>query len=309
MGNSSARNVTFHDLEVLLAFSSAEHLGQAAESLGVSVASVQRTIRALEAKLGVELVERDGRRLRLRNAGRVLARQAARLLRSRADAIDEVLVAAGSDLAPLRVGHTFSLGIEVVPRIIAIFLRESADARVALRQGAATAIIASLLSGEVDAAFTSICPVEPDVRVVPLFTEPMVLAVPADDPLVGEPAVELARVADRRFIAMSEGSSSRGFMMTACARAGFTPNVVLETDDLFSVTGAVAAGIGAAVVPGRMGDQGHSGVALIPLIEPVPTRRTVCLAYRREPGHEAQLRALREVAQRYAATAPSLRPA
>jgi LysR family malonate utilization transcriptional regulator len=136
-----------------------------------------------------------------------------------------------------------------------------------------------------------------------------VLAVPADDPLVGEPAVELARVADRRFIAMSEGSSSRGFMMTVCARAGFTPNVVLETDDLFSVTGAVAAGIGAAVVPGRMGDQGHSGVALIPLIEPVPTRRTVCLAYRREPGHEAQLRALREVAQRYAATAPSLRPA
>jgi DNA-binding transcriptional LysR family regulator len=84
---------------------------------------------------------------------------------------------------PLRIGHTFSLGIEVVPQIIASFLDRSAGSRVMLRQDSAVAIIESLLRGEVDAAFTSIAPVEPDVRVVPLFEEPMLLAVPVADPL------------------------------------------------------------------------------------------------------------------------------
>jgi LysR family transcriptional regulator, transcription activator of glutamate synthase operon len=302
-----ARHVTFHDLEILLAFSSTEHLGQAARHLGLSVASIQRAIRGLEDKVGVALVERDGRRLRLRHAGWVLAREAARMLRARCDAVDEVLAAAGAERVPLRIGHTFSLGIEVVPRIVATFLERSAGARVMLRQDAATTIIESLLSGEIDAAFSSISPVEPDVRVVPLFTEPMLLAVPAGDPLAGADAVELARVGERRFVAMSEGSSSRGYMMRACARAGFTPRVVLDTDDLFSVAGAVAAGIGLAVLPGRMRDYRHPGVVLIPLVEPVPTRRTVCLAYRRHSGRELQLSVLREVAQRHAATTPSLR--
>ncbi|MGD0556793.1 MAG: LysR family transcriptional regulator [Streptosporangiaceae bacterium] len=302
-----ARQVTFHDLEVLLTFSSTEHLGQAARQLGMSAPSIQRSIRALEDKLGVVLVERDGRRLRLRQPGWVLARQAARLVRARADAVDEVLAAAGVDLVPLRIGHTFSLGVAVVPRIVAAFLDRSAGTRLKLRQDAATAIIASLLSGDVDAAFTSISPVEPDVRVVPLFEEDMLLAVPADDPLAGAGAVELARVSDRRFVAMSEGSSSRGHMMLACARAGFTPRVVLDADDLFSVAGAVAAGIGVAILPARMGDYGHPGIELIPLIESVPTRRTICLAYRRQPGREAQLNMLREVAQLHVASDESLR--
>jgi len=302
-----ARQVTFHDLEILLAFSSGEHLGQAARNLGMSTASVQRSIRALEDKLGVVLVERDGRRLRLRRAGWVLAGQAARLLRSRSDAVDEVLAAAGGELVPLRIGHTFSLGIEVVPQIVATFLDRSAGVRVMLRQDAATTIIESLLSGDIDAAFTSIAPVEPDVRVVPLFEEPMLLAVPTGDALATEEAVDLARVGDRRFVAMSEGSSSRGYMMRACARAGFTPRVVMDTDDLFSVTGAVAVGIGLAVLPGRMRDYRHPGVVLIRLIEAVPTRRMVCLAYRRKSGREAYLGVLREVAQQHAATTPSLR--
>lgn len=301
-----ARQVTFQDLEILLAFSTTEHLGQAARNLGLSVPSIQRSIRALEGKLGVVLVERDGRRLRLRHAGWVLARQAARLLRSRSDAVDEVLAAAGAELVPLRIGHTFSLGIEVVPQIVAAFLDRSAGTRVMLRQDAATSIIESLLSAEVDAAFTSISPVEPDVRVVPLFREPMLLAVPVSDPLAGSEAVELASVEERRFVAMSEGSSSRGYMVRACARAGFSPRVVMDADDLFSVTGAVAAGIGLSVLPGRMRDYRHPGVALIPLLEPVPTRRTVCLAYRRQSTRETQLNVLREVAQRHAASTPSL---
>jgi DNA-binding transcriptional LysR family regulator len=95
--------------------------------------------------------------------------------------------------------------------------------------------------------------------------------------------------------------------MLACARAGFSPRVVMDTDDLFSVTGAVAAGIGLALVPGSMRDYRHPGVALVPLAETVPTRRTVCLAYRRRTGRDKQLSVLSEVAQRHVVIRRSLR--
>ena len=298
--------MTFHDLEVLLAFSATEHLGAAAEQLGYSVASVQRTIRALEGKLGVALIERDGRRVRLRQPGWVLAQHAARVLRSRSDALDAVLAAAGLGEVPLRVGHTFSLGISVVPRIVARLLRASPAIRITLRQGPATAMVATLLSGGIDAAFTSISPVEPDIRVVPLFSEELLLAVGRDDPLAARERVDLAEVRERDFVAMADGSNSRGFLMRACARAGFTPRIAMETDDLFSVQGAVGAGVGVSVLPARMSDHDHPGVALVPLDEAVPTHRTICLAYRENPAREGALRALRAAALEQVALDPSL---
>jgi LysR family transcriptional regulator, transcription activator of glutamate synthase operon len=306
-GYEGADDVTFHDLEILLAFSANEHLGVTADRLGLSPASVQRAIRALETKLGVPLIERDGRRLRLKPSGWVLAEQAVRVLRSRSDAVDVVRAAAGLADVPLRVGHTFSLGIAVVPRIVARFMRARPTVRVMLRQGPATATVSSLLSGDVDAAFTSISPVEPDIRVLPLFTEAMLLAVPADDPLAARSEADLAELRERGFVAMRSGSSSRDHMMRACVRAGFTPRIVMETDDLFSVQGAVGAGIGLSVLPARMSDQAHPGVAMLPLREDVPTLRTICLAYRESTVRAASLHTLRHVAREHVALDPSLR--
>lgn len=299
-----AGELTFRDLEVLLVFSQTEHLGRAAEQLGCSTASVQRTLRSVEDKLGVVLVEREGRRLRLRHAGWVLARQAAGVLRSRSDAVDSVRAAGSSYEVPLRVGHTFSLGLRVVPETIAAFLHRDPAVRVVLRQGPATMTVASLLAGEIDAAFTSISPVEPDISVVPLFEEAALLAVPAGQPVGDGGPVALADVRERPFVAMGGGANSRGFLDTACARAGFRPRVVVDTDDLFSVTGLVAAGVGVSVVPASMGDHHHPGVTLLPLAEEVPTRRTVSLAYRPGTVRGPALRELCATARRTASRPP-----
>ena len=297
--------LTFRDLEVLLAFSSTEHLGRTADQLACSAASVQRALRSMEAKLGVVLVERDGRRLRLRRAGWVLAEQAARVLRSRSDAVDTVRAVGSANEVPLRIGHTFSLGVCTVPEIVARFVRGSAAMRVVLRQGPATTMVSSLLSGEIDAAFTSISPVEPDIRVVPLFHEAALLAVPAHEaPEHGGRPVPLRAVRERPFVAMRDGANSRGFLTAACARAGFSPRVVVDTDDLFSVAGLVAAGLGVSVLPARMTDYHHPGLALLPLAEEVPTRRTISLAYRPGGVRDEALRALSASAQRYV-TRPS----
>jgi DNA-binding transcriptional LysR family regulator len=98
-------DVGFHELEIFLEFSRSEHLGAAAEALGYSVSSIQRAVRILEKRLGVPLVQRDGRRVRLLHTGHVLADHAAHVIRARSEAVNAVLVAAGRRQSKLSIGH------------------------------------------------------------------------------------------------------------------------------------------------------------------------------------------------------------
>jgi LysR family transcriptional regulator, transcription activator of glutamate synthase operon len=298
--DTPASEVTFADLETFLVFARTEHFGRTAAELGVSVATVQRGIRSLERKLGVALVEQAGRRVRLRHPGHILAREAHAVLRARSDAVNTTIAESGQPRRLLRVAHTYSLGLEFVPGALAELLRERPELRFRCQQGPATDVVAALLRGDADIAFTSLSPAEPNVVVRPLFTESLLLAVPAGDPLAGADPVALADVRDRPFIAMDPGSSSRTHMINACARAGFVPRIAADASDLFAVESMVGAGIGVAVVPEGMSGHHHPRVARLPIADPPSVTRTIFLAhYATGAAHDSVL-ALAAIAQRTA---------
>ena len=89
-------------------------------------------------------------------------------------------------------------------------------------------------------------------------------------------------------------------MLQACARAGFAPQIAIEVADIFTLEGVVGAGIAVSVVPERMNDHVHPRIARIPLIESVPTRRTVQLAYLRHDREHRPLAALAAAARAFA---------
>lgn len=289
--------ITFSDLETLVAFARTEHFGHTAAELGVSVATVQRSIRTLERKLGAPLIEQSGRRVRMLRTGNVLVREAHGLLRARRDAIDNTLADAGHPQRLLRIAHTFSLGLGFVPRVLAALLVEHPGLRLRCWQGSATDVIAALLRGEADVAFTSVSPHEGEMVVVPLFTESLLLAVPADDPLAQRPNVSLAQVRERPFIAMELGASSRNHMVNACARAGFMPRIAVEGNDLFVIESMVGAGIGVSVVPESMTDHQHPRVVRIRIVDPAPAGRTILLAYPNAGAHHESIEDLDRIAR------------
>jgi LysR family transcriptional regulator, transcription activator of glutamate synthase operon len=288
-------DVSFHDLETFLVFARLEHFGHAAAQLGVSTATVQRAVRALERKLGVELVEQVGRRVRLRHAGHVLVREAGAVLRSRFDAVATTRAESGSPQRLLRIAHTYSLGLGFVPSVLADLLARRPELRFRCHQTSATEVVTHLLRGDADVAFTSTSPDVADVVVVPLFTEPLLLAVPLGDPLAGRAEVELREARDRPFVAMAPGSSSRTHMANACARAGFVPRIAVEGSDPFVVESMVGAGLGVSVVPGRMSDHHHPRVARVPLTDR-SAERTIFLAHPKRSAAATTVRALAKVA-------------
>lgn len=269
--------VTFGDLEMFVAFAQCEHFGQTARELGVSVPTVQRRLRALEREVGVALIENHGRRVRLRHAGSVLGREAQLLLRARTEALRAVREDAGEPRRLLRVAHTYSLGVRFVPGVLAQLLDQFPGLRLETRQESATAVASGLLRGDADVAFTSISPADPSISICPLFTETMLLAVRSSDALAARDTIDLRDTMNRSFVAMSRGSSSTQFLISACARAGFAPRIAAEASDLFGVESMVAAGLGVALVPERMSDYEHPGVTRLGVTAPV-IERTIFLA-------------------------------
>jgi DNA-binding transcriptional LysR family regulator len=289
--NNLENELTFRELEIIAAFSRTEHLGRAAEELDCSISSIQRALHAVETRLGVTIVEREGRRLRLVQAGRVLAEHALRMLRNRIDAVDAVLTVSGRSSKVFRIGHLITLGRTLAPKLVAAAVARDPGLRVALRTGPTSVLIARLLAGELDIALVSPLPREADLIVMPLLVEPVRLAVAASDPLARLKSIDLGVVRDRTFVATGDGSV-RHDLLNACARAGFTPKVTIEVQDKYTLEGIVAAGLGVAIVPACMGDFPNPNVVHVPLEEKIPTQRIVGLAYPRDAAMSEPLDAI-----------------
>lgn len=290
--------LSFRDLEIFLAFAQTEHLGRAAELLGCTAGAVQRRVRAIEARLGVALVEKDGRRVQLLHAGHVLAERAAQVVRSRTDIVESVLAASGRARGVLRIGHMFSLGLAFVPRFVAKLRAEQPGLRIELRQGRTNTILVQLLAGEVDAAFVAPCPNEADLVAIPLFTEGVSLAVCVDDPLAAHEIVDPIDLRDRPFVALAEGAGSRVDLVQACARAGFVPQIAIEVGDMCTLESIVAAGLAISIVPEEMRNHAHPRLKRVALRDTVATRRTVGLVYPRDARTDGPLGSLIAIAQR-----------
>jgi DNA-binding transcriptional LysR family regulator len=208
------------------------HFGRAAERLHIVQPAVSQQLRRLEAELGTKLVDRSTRRVALTAAGQRLLPEARAAL-----AAVERARAAVAGPAPLRLGTTTGLG-ERLPRLLARLdrpvelVRVPAAAR--LRLVAAGSLDAALIRGEADA---------PGVRLEPVWTDPLLVALPAAHPLAGAEPLPLARLAELplRLPARDANPPLVDLVLGACRAAGFEPRraPALDEQDMLA---AIAAG-------------------------------------------------------------------
>ncbi|MEU8260220.1 LysR family transcriptional regulator [Micromonospora sp. NPDC048999] len=186
-----------HQLRLFLVLAEELHFGRAAKRLFLTQPALSQQIRALEDRLGVDLVRRSSRQADLTEAGRSLVPEARDLVA----AMDRLRGVAATFSRQVR-GHLKigAIGGEAfMPYATAIL------AELSTRHPGITVEICSvnfveqvfaLPRGEVDAAFLR-PPLPPGLRSLHLATEPRVACLPADDPLVGQAPLTLAQLSDR----------------------------------------------------------------------------------------------------------------
>jgi len=243
-------------LRVIKAIADEGSITAAATSLGYSQPAVSQQIKRLEKRLGVAVIERVGRSVRLTEAGRVLARHA--------PAVTTALDAAAGELAELRglrAGRVRLVGFPsasptVVPRLLTDLAEHHPGITITYVEAEPPEAVEAVREDRADIALTFSYPGDRDdphgssasgLAVRAVGADDLLAVLPEGHPAGGRERVRVADLADENWIAGCP--RCRGHLLELCGRAGFEPKIGFETDNFVAVEGMVAQGLGVALLP------------------------------------------------------------
>jgi DNA-binding transcriptional LysR family regulator len=237
---------TFHEVVSTGSFTAA------ARSLGYTQPAVTQQIRALEREAGVPLFSRDGRRMRLTEAGETLARHAEVILGNLGAAQQQLQALARLRAGRVRVCAFPSANATLIPEALARLLADHPEVRVELQEAEPPESLTRLLAGDFDVVLAFSYPgthaeLPAELVEIRLMEDLLTVLLPVGHPLSRRHAVRLAELAQARWIAGCP--RCRANFLQICAAQGFEPDIVVTTDDNLALQSMVAAGIGLAVAP------------------------------------------------------------
>ncbi|GJM74073.1 hypothetical protein HMSSN036_62890 [Paenibacillus macerans] len=225
MRNGAIGLVELRQLQYFVKVARKEHVTQAAEELHVAQSAVSRQIHQLEQELGVNLFMQKGRNLHLTAVGQLFCSRVETILKDLDRAVNEVHEFIDPEQGEIRLGFPNSLGIHIIPSVVAEFRKLYPNVKFRFRQGTYPTLIRDVVSGEVDLAFISPFPENHDqVTGNVVLTEDLVAILPPGHPLAGEQSIKLSQLKDEKFILFSKGYSLRPIVWHACLEAGLPRN-------------------------------------------------------------------------------------
>ena len=285
-------DITFRKLEILLAFMETGNLARAAERLDISTVSVHRALHSLETGMRCALFRHEGRNLHPTDAAHTLAEAAREVLRTMSEGIRATRETAGYSADRIRIGSLYSLTSHTVPTIVMGMKLRKPDLHVELVLGSNADLLQRLRDGVIDAALLGRPEGAADVESELLFEDDIFFAAPTGSPYGAMQEVDLGACASERFVSLSEGFVTYAGFHESFRIAGFTPNVVMETGDIFSLMNLVSGGIGYTLLPGRVRGVMPQRVQLIPLQKRYLMRQKIGVSFLRTRERDPNLLAL-----------------
>jgi len=224
---------------------------QAAEQLGVTQPAVSLQVRALEKRLGTQLLDRSGRRVEPTEAGARLYRGAQRLLALEQQVLDEVAAEGDGDLSgALSIGASTGPAAVVVPQLLGGFQRAHPAVRVALEVHDTRMVVELVAERRLELGIVGAAPRHRAVRFEPFAYDEVVLVMPPGHRFAGR-AVDVHELASESLVVMQEGAGVRRIVEDELRRLGvrlrdLDPRLELGLQE--SVRSAVLAGYGVTFI-------------------------------------------------------------
>ncbi|MDT3232051.1 LysR family transcriptional regulator [Pseudomonas sp. rhizo25] len=261
----------------------------AAERLFVAQSALSRQIKALENQLQTPLFERTARQPRLTAAGEAFYPRARNLLGELLKASEMATQVGNGQLGTLRLSHSSTVPMSgALLQGISTWLERCPGVSMDIAKLSSEAQLEEIADGRLDVGLLRL-PVlrqREGVRVVPLYNEPLVLAVPPSHPLAcSDGAVELARLKDEAFISIPHPQRGGLSYLSAelCMRAGFFPRAARVMSRKTTQLQLIQTGFGIALLPKSMQDIAPANLHFLPLADP-DCHSTVALACAQLPS-------------------------
>ncbi|WP_346769176.1 LysR family transcriptional regulator [Planctomonas sp. JC2975] len=245
-----------HTLRIVRAIVEHGSITAAAAALGYSQPAVSQHLRRTEARIGMPLVARSGRGVRLTEAGRVLARHARTITTALDAAAGELAELSGLRAGRVRLAAFPTASSTLVPQVLRQLAAAHPGIGITYLEAEPPEAVEAVRAQQADLAITFSYPgdrVDPHgesargLVVIPLWEDEMMVALPAGHPASRGKRVDLESLSEENWIAGCP--RCRGHLLQLAETSGFQPSIAYETDNFTAVLGMVSAGLGVAILP------------------------------------------------------------
>lgn len=274
----------------------------ASEDLHLSTPALSKQIKDLENELGVRLLDRDTKHVRLTNAGSVFLNEAHAILAHAGRAADLAREAAKGSRGRLAIGNIGPITANLIATRLATFCAHYPDVEIDLIDMDVPSQIAALHEGEIHIGFVTAAAVKTlpaYFKSVSVFTTPLMAALSSDHRLASLSTIPLAELAKERLYCISSGKQSlhRAYIRTLMEGRGHKARQLVDVKGFESLLAMIAGGQGASLLAGRSGLSRIDNVVVRPLKETGPDIEIAISAVWQENEHSALARTFIEAFQ------------
>lgn len=253
-------------LDYFLTVARLQHMTRASEALSITQPALSQAIAKLESELGVPLFERKGRNVQLNRYGRLFAAKVDRAMRELEDGRQQLNELSNPEAGLISFAFLNILGADLVPKLIRDYRALYPKARFEMEQGSHAFLNASLDNGERDFIITSSRRAAPQYEWQPLLTAPLYIVVSAGHRFAGASSLSLKKLASESYIGLKNSCGLKATLESCFVRSGTVLTASYEAEDLTTVAGFVAAGLGISLMP-RTAGLALEGLVWLPVEE------------------------------------------
>ena len=286
--------MNLRDLRYFVALADTRHFGKAAERSFVSQPTLSAQIKKLETYLGVQLIERQPRKVTLTEMGaRILP-----LARSILQESDEIVSLARNDHDPLsgklKVALIPTIGPYLLPVVTRKLRKQLPRLKLMLYEYQTQPLLEKLRAGDIDLGILAL-PVPLDgLEARPLYDEDFTLAVPSNSPLAKRSNVKLDDLTGETLLLLEDGHCLRDQALDVCSRIDVKESEDYRATSLETLRQMVAAGLGITLLP-QLATRGPFGTGQGLIVKefsrPVPSR-SVGAVWRKSTARTAAIKAV-----------------
>jgi len=285
------------DLRYLVAVADTRHFGQAAARCFVSQPTLSAQLKKLEDYLGVQLIERQPRRIALTEAGAQVVARARRII----EAGDEIVALSQLQRDPLagrlRLALLPTIGPYLLPLVAGRIRRKLPRLELLMYEYQTGPMLEHLHAGDIDVGILAL-PVPADGLIDRrLFDEPFVVAVPESNPLASRKSLKSSDLDGETLLLLEDGHCLRDQALDVCRNSSVQEKQDFRATSLETLRQMVASGTGITLLPqlASSGAYGHArGISIVPFARPAPVRHVGAL-WRKTTARGAAIEAVCEV--------------
>ncbi|MFF4150808.1 LysR family transcriptional regulator [Streptomyces sp. NPDC001651] len=276
----------------------------AAEGLHITTSAVSQQMSKLEREVGQRLLAKNGRGVRLTDAGRLLAEHAARILSQVQLAQSDLEAQRGQVVGELRLVAFPTALRGLFPAALTALRAEHPALRVRSRELEPEGGVAAVVRGDADLAvvldwYNKPLPMPEGLAKASILKDRVEIAMPEGHPLAERAEVTMEDFADDEWVAWPEGEFCHEWLLYTLRTEGIEPRIAHRAEEHHTQLALVAAGLGVCVAPRLGRDPMPPGVRAVPVRDSV--HRHIYAVWRadadRRPSIRAAVRALRSAAE------------